>query len=240
MGFKAGFKAATKARSTGEFSGFRPATWRWFRGLEKDNSRDYFTANRATFDEHVKGQLEALLDRAAVEFGGRVKIFRQHRDIRFSPNKAPYKTNTYGVVMDRPASRAGLYVSIDKDGLHAATGYYEMAKDQLERYRAGVLDARRGPALARLVDALRDDTEVWGATLKTAPRGFDRNHERVELLRHTSLISSAKFAASDPDLADASVLDRVFAHWRRVGPLCAWLDEHVGDSDIPPETRFGR
>jgi len=234
-----GWKARPATIAT-EFAGFTPVTWDWFRGIEADNSREFFAARRQDFEQHVKAPLSALLERAAAEFGGRVKLFRQNRDIRFSPNKAPYKTNSYGVVLDNPNTRAALYVSISSEGLHAAAGYYEMAKDQLERYRAAVLDARRGPALATITAELARDTEVWGATLKTAPRGFDRNHERVELLRHTSLITSAKLAATDRRLGSAGVLDPVFAHWRRAGALCRWLDKNVGESQQPPEMRWRR
>ena len=234
-----GLKARPAAVAT-EFAGFTPVTWDWFRGIEADNSREFFQSRRDDFEQHVKAPITALLERAAAEFGGRVKLFRQNRDIRFSPNKAPYKTNTYGVVLDNPDTRAALYVSISSEGLHAAAGYYEMAKDQLVRYRAAVLDERTGPALAKITAELARDTDVWGATLKTAPRGFDRNHERVELLRHTSLITSCKLAVSDRRLSSADAVEPVFAHWRRAAALCRWLDKNVGESEQPPEMRWRR
>ena len=81
-----------------QFEGFGPKVHAWFRGLEADNSKDYFTAHRDFYDESVRGQMEALLTELSETFGGEVKMFRQNRDVRFSPDKSPYKTNTYGVL----------------------------------------------------------------------------------------------------------------------------------------------
>jgi hypothetical protein len=89
------------------FDGFPHEAFTWFEGLEAHNSKAYFTAHRDTYERAVRGPLEELLEAFADELGGRVKVFRQHRDIRFSPDKSPYKTRTYGVVGDRPSSLPG-------------------------------------------------------------------------------------------------------------------------------------
>src|ERR1700740_795572 len=118
-----------------EFEGFGPGVRQWFKGLEADNSKEYFAARRGFFEASVRGQMEALLDELAARFGGEVKMFRQNRDIRFSPDKSPYKTNTYGVIYGSPHAAQGLYASISARGLVAGSGYHVMARDQLERYR---------------------------------------------------------------------------------------------------------
>ena len=66
------------------FEGFGPGVGEWFLGLEEDNSREYFSALRAFFDESVRGQMAALLTELSDTFGGEVKMFRPNRDIRFS------------------------------------------------------------------------------------------------------------------------------------------------------------
>jgi uncharacterized protein (DUF2461 family) len=74
------------------FGGFPAEAFDFFEGLEADNSRTYWQANKALYDSCVKGPMEALLAEVAGEFGpGR--IFRPHRDVRFSADKSPYKTN---------------------------------------------------------------------------------------------------------------------------------------------------
>ncbi|HUO75113.1 MAG TPA: DUF2461 family protein [Solirubrobacteraceae bacterium] len=78
------------------FEGFAPEVRTWFEGLEADNGKAYLAARRDFFEESVRGQMEALLTELSTKFGGQVKMFRQNRDIRFSADKSPYKTNTYG------------------------------------------------------------------------------------------------------------------------------------------------
>src|SRR5918997_2315945 len=130
------------------FDGFGPDVLAWFAGLERDNSKAYFTATRERYETEVRGALGAMLRELAEHFGGEVRLFRQQRDLRFSRDKSPYKTRTYGVLSDRPGSAAGLYAELSVRGLYAGTGYYQLARDQLERFRAAVAEAGAGPLLA--------------------------------------------------------------------------------------------
>src|SRR5580704_4563667 len=171
-----------------KFEGFGPGVRRWFQGLEADNSKEYFTAHRDVFEESVRGQMEALLDELAGKFGGEVKMFRHNRDIRFSADKSPYKTNTYGVIYGSSIAAQGLYASISARGLVAGSGYHMMARDQLERYREQVHDPKHGRELARLVAKTeKAGLELWGQTLATSPRGYAKEHDRIDLLRRKSL-----------------------------------------------------
>src|SRR4051794_16320806 len=100
------------------FAGFAPAAFTWFAGLESDNTKTWFAAHRETYETVVRGALEALLDELADELGGgSVKLFRQHRDTRFSQDKSPYKTRTYGVIGNRPGSHASLFLQVSRTGL---------------------------------------------------------------------------------------------------------------------------
>src|SRR5690349_24989809 len=133
------------------FEGFSPEVHAWFTGLEADNSKEYFAAHRQFFEDEIRAPMEALLTELGERFGGEVKLFRQNRDIRFSPDKSPYKTNTYGVVYGSELAAQGLYASISARGLVAGSGYHVMARDQLERYRDAVDDDARGPELGKLL-----------------------------------------------------------------------------------------
>ena len=101
------------------FTGFPRSAFTWFAGLEEDNSKAYFERTRSLWQTEVRDQLEALLEELADDLGGRVKLFRQNRDLRFSADKSPYKTATYGLIVDRPSSRAGLYAQLTAAGLFA-------------------------------------------------------------------------------------------------------------------------
>ncbi|MGN6170462.1 MAG: DUF2461 family protein, partial [Solirubrobacteraceae bacterium] len=160
------------------FEGFGRKVREWFRGLEADNSREYFAATRDFFEESIRDQMDALLTELSATFGGEVKMFRQNRDVRFSPDKSPYKTHTYGVLRGSDIAAEGLYASISATGLVAGSGYHVMARDQLDRYREGVADQKHGPELAKHVDRARTSgLELWGQSLVTAPRGYPTDHE---------------------------------------------------------------
>ncbi len=222
-----------------EFEGFQPGVQRWFQGLEVDNSREYFTSHRDVYDRLVRGQMEALLNELSQHFGGELKMFRQNRDIRFSRDKSPYKTNTYGVLYGASLASQGLYASISADGLVAGSGYHMMARDQLERYRDAVADDTHGAELASLVgEAGQAGLELWGQSLATAPRGYPRDHPRIELLRRKSLTLGARLEFGH-GIDRERGLRFVAETWRGAGPVTGWLDRHVGASTAPPE-RAGR
>jgi uncharacterized protein (TIGR02453 family) len=223
------------------FQGFGPKVQKWFKGLEADNSRQYFAAHRDFFEESIRDQMEALMTELSKKLGGEVKMFRQNRDIRFSPDKSPYKTNTYGVLYGSEMAAEGLYASISANGLVAGSGYHVMARDQLDRYREGVADDKRGPELAKLAARARQaGLELWGESLATAPRGYPKDHERIELLRRKSLSLGAalKFGRG---IGRADGLQFVTKTWRAAAPVTAWLDQHVGASALPVDRgRRGR
>jgi uncharacterized protein (TIGR02453 family) len=223
------------------FEGFGPEVRKWFKGLEADNSKEYFAASRDFFEDSVRGQMEALLTELSTKFGGEVKMFRQNRDIRFSADKSPYKTNTYGVVYGSSMAAQGLYASISADGLVAGSGYHMMARDQLDRYRDAVADNQHGPELMKLVaKATKAGLELWGESLATAPRGYPKDHDRIELLRRKSLSLGATLNFGRR-ISRTDGLQFVTKTWRAAAPVTGWLDEHVGSTTMPMDrARRGR
>ena len=175
-----------------------------------------------------------MLEELADELGGRVKMFRQQRDIRFSPDKSPYKTTTYGLILERPDSLAGLYAQLSAAGLFAGTGYHMLAADQLTRFRAAVADDATGPGLeSAIATAEAAGLEHFGATLKTAPRGYDREHPRVQLLRHTSLVAGRRAESGPGGIERDAALGHARGAWGACAALNAWLDRNVGASELP-------
>ena len=130
----------------------QPDFQRFFIGLELDNSKRYFDANRTLYEKAVKAPMVALVSSLEDEFGpGRV--FRINRDIRFSKDKSPYKTN---IAAYTTSGSNGGYVSLDARGLMVASGRYEVTPEQLARYRERVAAAReldpRAPVWPRIPD----------------------------------------------------------------------------------------
>ena len=156
------------------FHGFGPDVFGWFDGLERDNSKAYFTATRDLYEAEVRGGLQALLDELSGMFGGEVKLFRQQRNLRFAPKGSPpYKIRTYGLLHGVDGPAAALYAQLSVEGLYAGTGYHQLARDQLERFRDAVVDDHAGSELGAVVAAARaDGLDVVGESLRTAPRGY--------------------------------------------------------------------
>jgi uncharacterized protein (TIGR02453 family) len=217
----------------GAFHGFGPEAFAWFAGLERDNSKAYFTASRERYETDVRGGLQAMLDELSQTFGGEVKVFRQQRNLRFAPaGSPPYKTRTYGLLHGVRGPAAALYAQLTAQGLYAGTGYHQLARDQLERFRAAVVDERTGPRLADIVAAARaGGLEVVGESLRTAPRGYPREHPRSELLRHKALVAGRSLPGTK-GIGRDEALEHVAATWRAAEPLNAWLAEHVGASTM--------
>ena len=208
------------------FRGWPAEALEFFEGLEADNSKVYWQQNRDVYDRMVRAPMEELLNELAPEWG-EGRIFRPYRDIRFSSDKSPYKTNIAAVIGDG-------YVRLSAHGLGAGCGMYEMAPDQLERYRAAVGKDRSGENLADLVASARAaGLDVTGhEVLKTAPRGYPKDHPRIELLRFKGLITWREWPAG-PWLGTRRAKTRVAEFFRLSEPLNEWLLMHVGPSTLP-------
>ena len=202
----------------------------FFEGLEADNSKTYWTEHKAIYDEKVHAPMAALLGELEAEFG-EGKIFRPYRDVRFSADKTPYKTNIGAVVGDG-------YIQLTAAGLSAGNGMYQMATDQLNRYRAAVASDSSGGELERVIAAIvrRKITVTGHDELKTVPRGYDRDHPRADLLRYKGLIAWQEWPGA-PWLGKPAAKDRVVEFLRTSAPLMSWLDTHVGASTSPGRGR---
>jgi uncharacterized protein (TIGR02453 family) len=120
------------------------------------------------------------------------------------------------------------YVSLSADGIYAGTGYYMMAADQLERFREAVVDDKIGGALEKTVAALeKKGYGIGGEALKTAPRGYQKDHPRIRFLRHKGLYCS-KGWPPEPWLHTKAAKRKIAEAWRGASPLSDWLDRHVG------------
>jgi len=220
LGHYPGF-ALTFATVGGTFRGWTEDFQRFFIGLELDNSKTYFQANKKLYLERVRAPMEALLAELEPEFG-KGKISRPNRDIRFSSDKSPYKTRIYAMV------EGGGYLSLDAKGLTAAAGHYELDREQIEAYRAAVVDDKTGSRLLAIVQKLESGGyELGGEELKRTPAGLPAEHPRARLLRHKRLYAWKSFGLQ-PWLGSAKARDRVADAWRDVLPLRDWMNGILG------------
>ncbi|TCK69328.1 uncharacterized protein (TIGR02453 family) [Winogradskyella wandonensis] len=176
----------------------------FFKKLQKNNNREWFNENKSEFktlESKVKkiynhlGELMNVHDQI-----DKVKVFRIYRDVRFSKNKLPYKTHFGGSFhRKKPELRGGYYLHIQPNNeSFIAIGFWEPNKDDLMRIRKEFeLDDNE------IRDILSDKKfkSVWGdfvgEELKTAPRGFDKNHKAIDLIRKKQYIFIKKYRDSE-------------------------------------------
>ncbi|HEY2301213.1 MAG TPA: DUF2461 domain-containing protein [Acidimicrobiales bacterium] len=213
------------------FRGWPVEAIEFYEGLEADNSKVYWQDHKAVYERAVAGPMAELLTELAAEFG-EGRIFRPYRDVRFSADKSPYKT-----AIAAELSHGG-YIQLSSDGLAAGSGSYHMASDQLDRYRRAVADDRTGAALALLVDAAgQKGIEVTAhESLKSAPRGYAKDHPRLDLLRLKGLVTWKQWPVA-AWLGTAQSKKRLVEFFRSSQPLKDWLAANVGESTMPDHRR---
>ena len=214
------------------FSGFPLEAVHFYEGLQADNSRTYWQAHKSVYEQSVRAPFLALLEELS-EYGP-FQVFRPYKDVRFSKDKTPYKENigAYG----ESQGGAGYYVAFSLTGMYAGSGYYSMARDQLERFRLAIDAHHTGEELERLVKAAEKSGLKPGAMseLKTAPRGFPKDHPRIELLRRKGLMAGRDFGPAKW-MQTKAVVAKVRDAWQAADDLNTWLNLHVGPSTLPPD-----
>lgn len=200
------------------FTGIPVAALDFYDDLEMDNSRTFWQEHREVYEQSVKAPMKALLETLAPEFG-EGKLFRPHRDVRFSKDKTPYKTHQGVFVSTGPA--AGHYCQVDAAGVMIAAGWYAADAPTLAAIRHHIdADGRR---LASLVKRLaRTGWEIGGDRLVTKPRGWPVDHPYIELLRHKTLTVQKRYD-NDPVTETAGFADVVAKDWRTSRPLLDWM-----------------
>ncbi len=211
------------------FRGWAPEAIEFYDGLEEDNCRGYWLAHKTVYEQAVRQPMEELLAELA-ERCGPGRIFRPQRDVRFSADKSPYKT-AMGATLDN-----GGYVQFSAAGLAAGRGMYMMATDQLRRYRQAVAAEVPGADLARTAAAIRQVGIELTAhdRLKTAPKGYPKDHARIELLCLKGLVAWKQWPAAGW-LATPKAKTRVVEFFEHTDGLQAWLTAHVGPSSVAVE-----
>jgi uncharacterized protein (TIGR02453 family) len=203
------------------FTGWPVEGVEFYEGLQADNSKVYWQEHKAVYERDVRAPMEQLLAELADEFGSG-KLFRPYRDVRFSADKTPYKTNC-------AATLGAGYISFSADGLSTGAGLYLPDSAALQRYRTAVTREKSGNELVAIVAALRKAGYETMAheVLKTAPRGVPKDHPRIDLLRHKG-IAMMKTWPVGAWLGTAKAKERVVTTLRAAAPLGDWLTRHVG------------
>jgi uncharacterized protein (TIGR02453 family) len=214
------------------FLGF-PQTQAFLRNLRANNERAWFTAHKAAYETAYRAPAEAFAAElcprleALAEAPVSAKVFRIHRDVRFSKDKSPYNTHLHiGFQAERrpgePRRRGGFYFGIDPDRVTLGVGAFGFGPVDLERYRRAVASDFEGAELAEMIQRL--GVRMHPTDLKRVPAPYAADHPRGELLRRKGL--SVWRDLDDPTVvADPNLPDLALAHFEALDPVNVWLTE---------------
>jgi uncharacterized protein (TIGR02453 family) len=203
------------------FTGFPKAGLRFLDELEVNNNRDWFLAHRATYDTACREPMEALLAELEPKYGPG-KLFRINRDIRFSPDKSPYKTHL-GAVIGRHA-----YVSLSPESFFVGGGGHMLEGTTLTCFREAVAADKSGRQLERIVAGLGTrGYNIGGEALKSAPKGYSNDHPRIRLLRHKGVTMGKQFPPTAAWVSTRKAIDRITAVLDDGRELFDWFDRYT-------------
>jgi uncharacterized protein (TIGR02453 family) len=195
----------------------------WF----KEHRPDYELA-RSTFEQYIDGIIDEL--RASDHLEGlraRDCIARIYRDIRFSKDKSPYKTNMGAMVAPGGwgAGWLGYYISIQPHGQSmVAGGLYSPDPEQLNRFRQAVnLDAADLKEVIGTKEFVDGFGNIEGERLKTAPKGYDREHRDIELLQLKQITAVHRF--TDEEVLAGDFADQMVTKCHVLKPFLDYLTQ---------------
>ena len=199
----------------------------FYNELGKNNNRDWFENQKERFKNlelEVKGFAKGInLGLDSVDEIEKVKLFRIYRDVRFSKDKTPYKTH-FGIAFHRkkPELRGGYYIHISPGSSFIASGFWNPSPADLLRIRKELeIDAQE------LIDIIEvpNFINIWGILegeeVKTAPRGFDKGHPFINLIRKKQFLFIKKF--KDKDVISSGFQKKVISAFTSIRPFFDYM-----------------
>lgn len=223
------------------FKGFKKETIKFYEDLTNNNAKEWFAEHKLDFEEFVMKPARNFVS----EMGERLQsispeiqaipktdksIFRIYRDIRFSPDKRPFKTHL-GILFweghRKKLECPGFYLQIDKDRIYIGSGLYMFPKDIRNNFRNAVVDDKIGSELTKIISKLKKQGfELGGKHFKKIPSGFDKDHKNAEYLLYNGFWAGKEFPIIDEFYSEKFV-DWCFEIFVKLGDLHKWLLEII-------------
>jgi uncharacterized protein (TIGR02453 family) len=235
------------------FAGYPPKAFTFLRGLAKHNRKEWFEAHRDDYEVALRAPMRALIDEVDVRLAAFIpevigspkrSMFRIHRDVRFSKDKSPYKTNAACWFYHADAGRG-----VGTEAAHGGAGFYLHLEPGASFCGGGIWMPPRS-ALAKIRTSLADDPEAFTAIVRDRgfvrrfgaldtegmltrmPRGYAPDHPAGDWLRYTSF--TAGCAVTTEQLQSAKLPDLLARQYAAMTPFVRWLNGALG---LPERTR---
>jgi len=197
--------------------------------VKKNNNRPWFHANKDKYSvahENVKAfsiAWEAEMNKwDSIE--GR-KLFRIYRDVRFSKDKTPYNSHwSMSLKRTKPYLRGGYYLKVTPEGGYLASGFWNPNPSDMKLIRANIdLDAKAFRKAINNKKLKKVWGELEGATVKTAPKGYTKEHPDIDLLRHKQLIFSKSYTKKE--VLDPKFMKEIVGAYKALRPFLDHMSE---------------
>ena len=201
----------------------------FFSDLQQNNNRDWFMEHKPTFkalEAQVKAFGEQLKDQLNQhDHIDRFKLFRIYRDVRFSKDKTPYKTH-FGLTWHRtkPLYRGGYYLHLSPKNNFLACGFWDPNPADLKRIRQEIdMDGEEYRSILNNKTFKSVWGELQGEAVKTAPKGYAKDHPHIDLLRFKQHIFTINY--SDKEICQPDFVDRANSALQAVRPFVDYMSE---------------
>lgn len=197
--------------------------------LKANNDRQWFSNNKDSFYK-TKQNIDSFFNEIGNELRKvdsieNIKIYRIYKDIRFSKDKTPYKTH-FSVSFSRtkPQLRGGYYLQIGAEESFIAGGFWEPNKEDLERIRREFeIDSTEIRTIINSSSFKKNFGSLIGDELKSAPKGFDKNHENIDLIRKKQYLVIRRF--NNDEILNESFKNEVINSFRAMRPFFDYMSE---------------
>lgn len=211
------------------------STLQFLSGLKKNNNKQWFASNKELYHQSQNNILEftnALIQEIS-KFDATIKktrpeqcLFRIYKDVRFSKDKTPYKTNFGAFICPggRKTGNAGYYLHIQPDASMLAGGMYHPEPARLEKIRKKI-DSNAAPfkRILNHKDFKKYFKELKGDQLKTVPRGYAKDHPEKELLRYKDYL--VVYDLKNNQLTKKDFFDQTIDVFKKIKPLSTYLNK---------------
>ncbi|MAY84789.1 MAG: TIGR02453 family protein [Flavobacteriales bacterium] len=210
-------------------------TFDFLKKLKKNNNRDWFTENKKLYQashEEMIALADSIFQKISAfdqleEISAKKALFRIYRDVRFSKNKEPYKTNRSGYYTRKGAERRGsYYFSIEPGNTFIGGGFYQPEPSDLNHIRQQI-DLDASPLRKVLANKKFKEYygEMLGEQLKTAPRDFDKDHPDIDLLRYKGFYFMHGF--TDKEVLADDFEDKAAEGFKLILPFMEVMTEYL-------------
>lgn len=196
--------------------------------LQQNNNREWFVENKKSFEE-AKETASNLFNAVYNELKltdhlEPLKIYRIYRDVRFSADKTPYK-NHFSMYMGRlqPNFRGGYYLHIEPGASFIGIGFFDPNKEDLLRIRKEIELDDELQIILNTIELKQFFPKLEGDELKTAPKGFDKTHQRIDLLRKKQFLLMHKL--TDNEVLNAEFNKKAVTVFKAAQPFIDYMTD---------------